>query len=212
MGGKPLIAYTIEASLKSKIDRTIVSTDSEEIASIARKYGAEVPFMRPLELGADNVPAIAVIQHCLHWLSENENYFPDIVVYLQPTCPFRTNQHIDEGIQLLSKSPVDSLVGISEVTRHPYWMFTMDNNRLEEFIAIPNKPERRQELPKLYAINGALYMTQKKYFDQAGASSSCINLHSVIGLPMDKMSSLDIDEETDFVIAEALLRLRATRA
>lgn len=100
LAGKPLLAWTIEAALKSKLERVIVSTDDEEIALIARNWGADVPFMRPKELAKDATPSIDVIVHAVNWLALNEDYHPDYIMMLQATSPLRTSQDIDNCISL----------------------------------------------------------------------------------------------------------------
>ena len=109
--GKPLIYWSIVVAIKSKlIDRVIVSTDDKEIAEIAKKFGAEIPFMRPKHLGGDLVLDYPVIRHCLDYLSESEGYQPDIVVQLRPTSPLRPDGLVDEGIsKLISNPAADSL-------------------------------------------------------------------------------------------------------
>ena len=100
LAGKPLIAWTVEASVQSKyIDRTIVSTNSVEIASAAKDAGADVPFMRPDELATDNAPIILAMQHCLDWLEKNEGECYDYILRLQPTSPLRTVEHVDLAIE-----------------------------------------------------------------------------------------------------------------
>ncbi|MEM2619603.1 MAG: acylneuraminate cytidylyltransferase family protein, partial [Candidatus Hadarchaeales archaeon] len=146
LGGKPLIAYTIEAALKSDIDRVIVSTEDERIAKVAIEHGAEVPFLRPKELAADDTPSISVLIHALKQLAEKEGYRPDVVAFLQPTSPFRTQEHINAGLELLSKSEVDSVVGVCEVdaNSHPYFVYAMaQDNTLRELIEMDRKPLRR---------------------------------------------------------------------
>ncbi|MBI2055590.1 MAG: acylneuraminate cytidylyltransferase family protein, partial [Candidatus Sungbacteria bacterium] len=105
LGGKPLIAWTIEAAKKSGVfDRIILTTDDSEIAEVGREWGVEVPFMRPNELAEDHTPTLPVIQHTLAWLEDNESYEPDAVMILQPTTPFRQPHHIQEAVQLFRQS------------------------------------------------------------------------------------------------------------
>jgi N-acylneuraminate cytidylyltransferase len=102
LAGRPLIAHTIESAKKaSSLDRVIVSTDDEEIAAVARSFGAEVPFMRPAELAEDATPDLPVFVHALEWLQQHEGYTPAFVAHLRPTSPLRTAQHIDEAVSLL---------------------------------------------------------------------------------------------------------------
>jgi len=120
--GKPLLAYTIEASLSSKnIDRTIVSTDSKKIAEVAERYGAEVPFLRPSLLSNDSATSEVALQHALIWLEDNEQYYPDIIVYLQPTDLFRTIDMIENCVdELIADSNLDS-VFVGHVTHKNFW-------------------------------------------------------------------------------------------
>lgn len=102
--GKPLIAWTIETALSTScLKRVIVSTDDEEIAEVAEKYGAEVPFLRPKKYAQDDTTDMPVYEHTLHWLEENERYIPDIVVWLRPTAPLRTSEDIKNAVNILRR-------------------------------------------------------------------------------------------------------------
>lgn len=128
VAGKPLISWAIEAAKKAKkIDRVIVSTDSEEIAAVAKQYGAEVPFMRPAKYAEDLTPDLPVFQHALTWLKDNENYVPDAVVHLWPTSPYRRPEDIDEAVDLLEKNPAASCVrSITTPSQTPFKMWRRD--------------------------------------------------------------------------------------
>jgi len=209
LGGKPLISYTIEAALESRLDRTIVSTDDKGIAAVAKKYGAEVPFLRPKELATDEASSRSVLMHALDYLEEGERYRPDVVVFLQPTSPFRTCEQINAGLKMLLASDVDSIVGVCEVSAdsHPYFVYKLDGKgNLRELVKIKNKPLRRQELPKFYKINDGLVVTRRRYFDGVGKSSPCFNPKSVKGLVMDRISSIGIDDRFDLLLAEFVVK------
>lgn len=157
LGGKPLIAWTLDAAKGSQyLDRTICTTDSEKIAAVAKEYGAEVPFMRPAELAADTVTDFPVFEHALQWLAEHEGYRPDIVVQLRPTSPLRTSQDIDRTIAALAEHPeADSARTVTEPEQSPYKMFRIkDAGYLEPLLTIPGVPESfnlpGQKLPKAY--------------------------------------------------------------
>lgn len=157
MFGKPLISWTIDEAKKSKyIDRLITSTDSEEIASIAKKCGSEVPFMRPAELAEDTVRDFPVFDHALTWLKEHEQYVPDIVVLLRPTSPLRTVADIDGALELLAAHPeADSVRTVTAPEQSPYKMFKVrDDGFLEPLLTIPGEPEAfempTQKLPRTY--------------------------------------------------------------
>ncbi len=157
LGGKPLIAWTIEHAKKSKhINRIVVSTDDQETAAVATSYGAEVPFMRPSELAEDMTPDLPVFQHALVWLKENEEYVPDVVVQLRPTSPLRSVEDVDAAIELLLAHPeVDSVRTVIEAEPSPYKMYKISSDGLlspilaiageKGFINMPT-----QALPKAY--------------------------------------------------------------
>lgn len=157
LNGKPLIAHTIEAAKKSKyIDRIITSTDSEEIAEVARVYGSETPFRRPSEFANDTATDFPVFTHALSWLLENENYKPDIVVQLRPTSPLRTTQHIDDAIELLKNNPnADSVRTVAEPEQSPYKMYSVrEDGFLKPLLNVEGEKESfnlpGQKLPKAY--------------------------------------------------------------
>lgn len=209
LGGKPLLSYTVEAAIKSRLDRTIVSTEDEKIAAVARKYGAETPFLRPKELATDEASSLSVLLHALHYLENEEQYYPDIVAFLQPTSPFRTHEHINEGLRTLLASDVDSVVGVCgvEADSHPYFVHERDEEgNLKELIEIRNKPLRRQELPELFRMSDGLVITRRRYFDNVGENSPCFNPKSMKGLVMDRISSIGIDDEFDFLLAEFVVK------
>jgi CMP-N-acetylneuraminic acid synthetase len=206
---KPLIAYTIKAALQSKfIDRTIVSTDGKKIADVARRYGAEVPFLRPAHLATDTAHTPPVIEHAISYLEKNENYKVDIVVTLQPTNPLRRAEHIDLGIKKFLKASTDSLIGVKEAFP-PWWLFKPKGNRVIPFIEFKKGVNalnlERQQLPKVYQVNGALYVTKRDYLRRA---NSLVNQKSCAYLLMDEESSLDVDTPLDFKIIEQVLKAK----
>lgn len=157
LAGKPLLAYTIEQGKASKyIDRMIVSTDDEEIAKVAREYGAEVPFLRPAELAGDSITDFPVFVHALEWFAEYEGYKPDIVVQLRPTHPLRKSGDIDRAVEILAGHPeADSVRTVKEPDQTPYKMYKIgEAGILEPLLPIPGVTESfnlpRQKLPKTY--------------------------------------------------------------
>ncbi len=161
LGGFPLLAYSIAAAkLTKKIERTIVSTDSKEIAAIARQYGAEVPFMRPVELAQDHSTDYDVLQHALKWLEENEKSVPDLFVYLRPTTPLRDPKIIDRAIDHFKKNPkATSLRSAHELAEPPQKMFQLDPaGFFTGFFPDDPRPEYynlpRQFFPVAYSPNG----------------------------------------------------------
>lgn len=197
LAGKPLIGWTIDAAKKAScINRIIVSSEDEEINSVARELGADVPFLRPTELATDNTPGIKPI---LHAISHLPNY--DWVLLLQPTSPLRSAEDIDGIWRFCQDHGAPSAVSICEVGKHPYWMYKCNSaHRLEPFI--DGKPDvtRRQDLPTAYALNGALYLAKIHWLlerkDFIGPET--------VGYIMPKLRSLDLDTPQDWFMAESL--------
>lgn len=205
--GRPLLIYMVEAALKSKIDRTIVSTEDKEIATIAKEYGAEVPFMRPKELATDTASSLSVLLHALRYVEEKEGWQPDAVAFLQPTAPFCTSKLINRAIEMLSNSNVDSVVGVCESEFHPYYMYKKDKeNNLEEIIKVKNKPLRRQDVPPIFRLTDAPIISRRRYYDKVTVHSPCFNPKSMKGVAMDRISAINIDDEFDFLLAELVIK------
>lgn len=165
LAGKPLIAYTIESALASgAFDRLILSTDDEEAAQIARALGCEVPFMRPAALSADDTPHLPVMQHALAWMRHQEGYQPDWVMILMPTSPLRQPRHIVEAIALAQSSGADSVVSVDEMPAHyhPMRALTIDGHGWARLMVgdrpVKERPVRRQDMPKAWVFNGAIYL------------------------------------------------------
>uniref|UniRef100_A0A7V3N452 Acylneuraminate cytidylyltransferase family protein n=1 Tax=candidate division CPR3 bacterium TaxID=2268181 RepID=A0A7V3N452_UNCC3 len=202
LAGKPLIAYTIEEARKSKyISRIVVSTDDPRIARIATKYGAEVPFLRPKRLAKDNTPTLPVLRHAIEYLMQEEGYSPEVVVLLQPTTPLRTHKSIDRGIEMFFKNNRQTLISVTQVKENPYWMKVLRGRFLYPFIKTSAKYLRRQDLPRVYLLNGALYITETRKLMRTDPFNG-----KAIGFVMDRSESLDIDEEEDFLLAEAVFK------
>jgi N-acylneuraminate cytidylyltransferase/CMP-N,N'-diacetyllegionaminic acid synthase len=204
VGGRPLLWWTVKSAHESKrLSRVIVSTDSLEIAEAARALAAEVPFMRPQRLAGDETPGIDVIVHALEWLSNTEGYEPDLVMVLQPTSPLRTADHIDGAIELLLAKNAPAVVSVTEVQYHPYWMKRVNGERvMSDFMTLDAPCVRRQDLPVLYAINGAMYLArratllaQRTFFPEGTRA-----------FIMPQSSSLDIDTPWDAHLADLILR------
>jgi len=207
--GKPLISYTIEAALHTKfIDRTIVSTDGKKIAEISKRYGAEVPFLRPARLATDTAHTPAAIEHAISYLEKNQDYKVDIVITLQPTSPLKRIEHIDLGIKKFLSVGADSLVSVKEAFP-PWWLFRPKGDKVIPFIEFKRGVNafnlERQQLPKVYQVNGALYVTKRSYLKK---TNSLVNPKSCAYILMDEESSLDVDTPLDFKIIEQVLKTR----
>lgn len=207
LAGKPLIAWTIEEAKKSKyIDIIIVSTDSKEIADVSIKYGADIPFIRPKELAADETPSSEVILHATEWLRINQNQKFDILILLQPTSPLRNANQIDTALKNFMSNPSNKcLVSVKEAEDSPYWMKIIDDDHfLRNFIVHQNNYTRRQDLPKIYILNGAIYIMRTADF----INYKSFDVDNTIPFLMDKITSIDIDSEEDFMLAETIVRKR----
>ena len=204
IAGKPLIQYTIENATKSKfLNRVLVSTDNKKIASISKKLGADVPFLRPQKYSRDSSSLFDVVKHCIEYLQQNELYIPDIIVILQPTSPLRTSKMIDNAIQCLQKANATSIISVTNKRHHPFRSFSLKQKYLKPTEPQFEKYYQRQKLPLLYYPTGSVYAfwynTFKKYNSMYGPRI----------LPLisnEKEFQLDIDNLYDMFIAEMTLR------
>ncbi len=213
LAGRPLIAWTIDAALASGLDRVVVSTDSPEIADIARACGAEVPFLRPTELADNAAIAMAVVRHAAAWLADNESWNADAIAYLQPTSPLRAARHIDAALALLT-SAVDSVVSVVATDQHPLYMFApIADGSMREYLPDAVKPERRQDLPPLYCANPVVLLSWTRYLLAPGHERALVVNHkNFVPLVVDRLDAVDINDERDFRFADALMGERvATR-
>src|SRR5581483_3144988 len=147
LGGRPAIVWTIEASLASRaVERTVVSTEDAEIAEVARRAGAEVPFMRPRELAGDDAGDLPVYEHAVSRLAA-EGYEPDVVVWLRPTAPLREAEDIDAALVVLERTGADCVRSITPVEHHPFWMYRLEGDRALPWVDVDERDyPRRQDL------------------------------------------------------------------
>jgi N-acylneuraminate cytidylyltransferase len=199
-GGKPLIAWTIEAARGSAhIDRAVVSSDDAEIIREARKLGADVPFVREARLADDKAPMLDVV---LDAIARCPGY--DWVVLLQPTSPLRTTADIDGAIDRCVAMKAPSCVTVCEARESPYWMYKLGSDaRLEPLMGV-EAPEQRQKLPPVYLLNGAVYVART---DWVRREKNFVTAETV-AYTMPASRSLDIDTEADFVLFHTLLESR----
>jgi CMP-N,N'-diacetyllegionaminic acid synthase len=204
LGGKPLLAHSIAHALACpEIDRVVVSTEDPEIAEVARRYGAEVPFIRPIELAGDQVLDLPVFQHAARALADHDR--PELFVHLRPTTPHRDPAWISEAIATLRAHPdAHSLRSVSLVQQHPYRMFEIDETGFLAPIMSHRHPEpyllRRQDLPPVYYYNCVIDVTRP---------STLFELDSMTGTRIfpyviDRDEVVDIDSPRDLTIAKAL--------
>ena len=210
--GKPLIAYSIEAAKKAKtVDRVIVSTDDQEIKDVALKFGAEAPFTRPAHLSGD-VPTEDVVIHAVEWLNKNEQYFPDIVVCLEPPKIFRKAEHIDKCVRsIIADETIDSAITVNNIRgNRPEWMVRVDKENLvkpyTDYFKKQGKALLRfpasQEFEKLHQCNGIVFacriQTLYKYRSLVG--------EKCVAIEVDNIDVFDLDYPEDFEICEILMK------
>lgn len=195
--GKPLIAYSIEAGLKSKyISKVIVSSDDNEILTISKEYGAET-INRPEYLANDTATTFDALEHTINSL---EKY--DYIVLLQPTSPLRNEKHIDEAIELLNKKDADAVISVCETEHSPLWCNTLDKNLdMTNFLHNDVLNKRSQDLPIFYRLNGAIYICKTEKLLE---NRSYFIKENIFAYIMDKIYSVDIDDELDFLIARQI--------
>jgi N-acylneuraminate cytidylyltransferase len=217
LAGRPLLAYSIDAAKRSRyINRILVTTDSDAIAEVALKEGAEVPFRRPGEISQSHSTELQAMEHALGWLRDHERYEPDLVVLLRPTSPFRTTATIDRAIELLMNDPDAHCVRTVRLcSEHPHkmWVMDADGRRIRSLIPVEQKlPEAHtlsyHLLPTVYVQNASMDVFR---------ASNVWQLHSTTGteiipLIMDEFESVDINTEIDFQLAEALIANRRETA
>jgi N-acylneuraminate cytidylyltransferase len=197
LGGKPLIAWTIDAAQQSSyIDRLIISSDSGDIIEVAKKYGCEVPFVRPDELARNETASMPVILHAIDTIDGEYDY----LLLLQPTSPFRTPDQIDEIIEKCIGIDAPIMVSVKESSKHPNAMFEIQDGALNPFFG-HKQNLRRQDAPKAYEHNGALYLTQTNYL----RDKQSYNTEDALAYVMEGAVNLDIDTPEDFSYAEFLI-------
>lgn len=208
--GKPLIAWTIEHAKKSKhIDKLIVSTDDEKIAEISKKYGAEVPFLRPSSLAKDDSPISNAIIHVINWFEKKGEYF-DIIILLEPTSPIRKDDDIDNAIELFIKNikKADSLVSLGEVQlEKPHILRKIEKGFVTLFIKKNNKFYQRQQLPKTYFPYGVIYLSKIDAFKK----HKTFYQKRTIPYLIERWQNYEIDDIYDFICNEVILKDRLNK-
>jgi N-acylneuraminate cytidylyltransferase len=192
-GGKPLIAWTIEAARQSEVvGHTILSSDDDEIMKVAAAWGCSVPFRRPDELASDTASTMDVVMHALDQFPECE-----YVVLLQPTSPLRSAADINAAFGLMVESGAPSCVSVCEVDQSPYWMYRLGpEGKLAAVLQTPEGVTRRQDLPPIFTLNGAIYIARTDWLRRTG---SFVNAETV-GYRMPRERSIDIDTRDDFEV------------
>jgi CMP-N-acetylneuraminic acid synthetase len=199
LAGKPLIVHTINAARASRLTDVIVTTDDEQIASVARTAGALVPFVRPAYLAGDTAKSLDVAIHALQAMEEHTGPY-DAIMLLQPTAPFRTTADINEAIRLLEANPdADSVISVVDVqAHHPARMkYLQDGRLIDPPFAEAYENQNRQELTPMYIRNGAIYLTRRAtLLRESYKGKICM------ALVMPGERSVNIDTLNDFELAE----------
>jgi len=199
LAGKPLIGWSIEAGLKSRyIDKTVVTSDDDEILNIAKQFGSNV-LKRPDELASDTASSFDAIEHAIKQTVKQYDY----TILLQPTSPLRDDKHIDEAIELLIQKNADAVISVCKMDHNPLWSNTLDKTlSMENFLPENILNKRSQDLQTYYRLNGAIYICKTNKLLEEKSFFLKENIFAYI---MDRNSSIDIDEEIDFKIAEVLI-------
>ena len=207
LNGKPLIVWSIEHALAVKrIVRVIVSTDSDEIAELARQYGAEVPFMRPAELAGDNSPEWLAWRHALNYLKESTGAFPEVMVSVPTTAPLRLPIDIENCLDEYEKGNADMVITVTDAHRSPY--FNMVKTNPDGSVGLVNPPQstiaRRQDAPVVYDMATVCYVANPEFV--MAHNSTFEGRVKAVHVPAER--AIDIDTLLDFQIAESLLNIR----
>jgi CMP-N,N'-diacetyllegionaminic acid synthase len=198
VGGKPLIAWSIEAAKASRyIDHLILSSDDQSIIDVAKKWGCDVPFVRPKDLATDEADSMQVVRHAIAALPKHYDY----LVLLQPTSPMRRTEDIDGAIECCVNGEAVTCVSVCEPDKSPYWMLKVDGNGMAQTLFPADQiPHRRQDAPPVAAVNGAVYVARTEHVANGGTFFA----DRTVVYPMPKERSFDIDTELDLKIVNFL--------
>jgi N-acylneuraminate cytidylyltransferase len=210
LGGTPLIAWSIKHALAVKrIERVIVSTDSEEIARVAREHGAEVPFLRPEELARDDSPEWLAWRHGLDYLLQTDGVFPQMMVSVPATAPLRLPSDIENCLDEYEKGDADLVITVTDAHRSPYFNMVLarEDGRVGLVIPPQSAIARRQDAPKVYDITTVAYVARPEFVMTHNAVFE--GRVRAVHVPLER--SIDIDTLMDFHIAECLLNIKEQR-
>jgi N-acylneuraminate cytidylyltransferase/CMP-N,N'-diacetyllegionaminic acid synthase len=203
LNGKPLISYSITEALKSKlISRVMVVTDSIKIAEISKKFGAEVPFIRPQHLAKDNSMIIDTYIYTLEFLKNKKQVYKEFVSLL-PTSPLRTSYDIDESIKLFKKKKAKTLISITNLDKPVEWnLFLSKKSRIKKYLENNSAILNRQNYKPLFVPNGSIYIFNYSFLKKTREYYN----NRTYGYFMPKSKSVDIDKDIDFKLAEILIK------
>ena len=202
LGGKPLIEFTIRAALEAHLPgRICLSTDDDEIRNFGLNFPIEAPFLRPSELAQNESDIIHAVIHAIDWYENNDRFFPDIVVLLQPTNPFRMPKSINDAYLSFIPTDANSLISVNSVRQHPC-EYIIRHRKGFKFVMLPPKKPGRQYFPKVFFINGAIHITRVPYLRKTGKLFGEDAQLFEIGY----YESIDIDEPEDLELANWLYK------
>ena len=199
LAGKPLIAWTIEAALESKVfDHVFVSTDCDEIAQVSKSHGAEVPFLRPAEIATDTATTNDVVNHLVEWFEKQHNREVTTVAILQPTSPLRNAKHIQEAFQVMKDKQAKAIISVCELEHPIQFCNTLGLDGSMDGFIDPKNIQRTQDLEPYYRLNGAIYILSREYVNKFSEMYS----EGTYSYLMSSQVSIDIDTYEDFKLAE----------
>lgn len=200
LGGKPLIAWTIESAQRSQVTCDIlVSTDDSSIAEVAAKLGAMVPWLRPAELATDTATSMDVVLHAMDWYETNHGVI-DGLILLQPTSPFRKAETICQAAEIFATNGLRPVVSMSPACVHPAWCFQVERDSLTPVFGWDAIKSCSQDLPVIYTLNGAIYLAAPKFLRQYQTFLTADTWPMIIN---SLMEALDIDTDWDWWLAES---------
>jgi len=210
VNGRPLLAYVIEAARGARrLDRVVVSTDDEEIATVAREWGAETPFRRPAALAGDEVSLIPVLQHALGQM-DGLGFPADVVVSIQPTSPLLEGADIDQAVEKLESTGADSVVSVEPIRHeHPFWAKRLEGDRVVPFSEQTDESYlQRQDLPPAHIFDGGIFLRRRRLLEEWSGRDFGLG-RDVRALVLGGWKSLHIDDPIHLELVRAALRRRA---
>lgn len=203
LNGKPLIAWTIEAAIKSKeFDKIYVSTESDQIAQISIRYGAEIPFKRPKSLASDNTHSVHVVINVLEWFYDNNGYLPEYTSMLLPTSPLRQPFHISESLDIMRSKGFSSLVSIIDLGIHITNIRHFENEIFRRTFNNEHPNTQRQDSKNLFSVNGSIFIAKTEEL----VKNKTFHTQNCYGYLMDKYTSIDINNDKDLEFAKKVMK------